>query len=54
VGLTLSPEGKRVLRAVRSRRTAWLAARLEQLSDRDRAAIDAAIEPLARLLAEDA
>ena len=54
VGLTLSPEGKRVLRAVRSRRTAWLAARLEHLSDGERAAIEAAIEPLARLLEEDA
>ena len=54
VGLTLSPEGKRVLRAVRSRRTAWLAARLEHLSEGERAAIEAAIEPLARLLEEDA
>jgi hypothetical protein len=39
-----------VLRSVRSRRTAWLAARLKRLSDREVDAIDAAIEPLMRLL----
>jgi len=35
---------------VRSRRTAWLAARLETLSLTERAAIEAAIEPLAALV----
>ncbi len=50
VGISLSPEGARVLRSVRKKRTAWLAERLEGLSEDERAAIDAAIEPLARLL----
>jgi DNA-binding MarR family transcriptional regulator len=50
VGLTLTPEGARVLRTVRSRRTAWLAARLEALGAGERAAIAAAIEPLAALV----
>ena len=50
VGLTLTEEGQRVLRRVRSRRTAWLASRLRSLSDADRTAIAAAVEPLSRLL----
>jgi len=54
LGLTLSPEGARVLRSVRKKRSAWLAARLEELSGAERAAIEAAIEPLARLLGEHA
>jgi len=53
VEVTLSPEGSRVLRSVRRKRTVWLAERLEELSDEEREAIDAAIEPLARLLEED-
>src|ERR1700756_5072533 len=32
VGLSLTDEGQRVLRRVRSRRTAWLASRLDSLS----------------------
>jgi DNA-binding MarR family transcriptional regulator len=54
VGLFLEPEGRRVLQAVRRQRTAWLAERLEQLSDADRRAIAHAIEPLQRLLEVDA
>ena len=50
VGLTLTDEGQRVLRRVRSRRTAWLASRLGALSPAELAAVDAAAEPLARLL----
>ena len=52
VGLTLTEEGQRVLRRVRSRRTAWLASRLGSLSPDELAAIGAAAEPLARLLTE--
>ncbi len=52
IGLTLTEEGQRVLRRVRSRRTAWLASRLGSLSPDELAAIGAAAEPLARLLAE--
>jgi len=51
-GLSLSREGERVLRSVKSRRTAWLAARLQQLSPEELAAIDAAVEPLLTLLEE--
>jgi DNA-binding MarR family transcriptional regulator len=50
VELTLSAEGKRVLKTVRAKRSAWLAERLEGLGDDERAAIEAAIEPLARLI----
>jgi DNA-binding MarR family transcriptional regulator len=51
-GLTVTPEGERVLRSVKSRRTAWLAARLERLPAADLAAVDAAVEPLLTLLDE--
>jgi DNA-binding MarR family transcriptional regulator len=53
VGLTLTPAGHKVLRSVKSRRTAWLAARLGDLNPEELEAIDAAIEPLTHLLAED-
>jgi DNA-binding MarR family transcriptional regulator len=53
VGLTLTPAGQKVLRSVKSKRTAWLAARLRDLDPEELEAIDAAIEPLAHLLAED-
>jgi DNA-binding MarR family transcriptional regulator len=49
-GLSVTPEGERVLRSVRSRRTAWLASRLEHLSPEELEAVDAAVEPLLRLL----
>jgi DNA-binding MarR family transcriptional regulator len=52
IGLTLTDEGHRVLRRVRSRRTAWLATRLRGLDDAELAAVEAAIEPLSRLLKE--
>jgi DNA-binding MarR family transcriptional regulator len=52
-GLSLTPEGERVVRSVKSRRTAWLAARLEQLSAEELATLDAAVEPLLALI-EDA
>ncbi len=50
IGLALTPEGTRVLRAVRSRRTAWLAARLRGLEPEQLAAIEAALAALAELL----
>ena len=53
VGLSLSEEGQRVLRRVRSRRTAWLASRLDSLDPADLDAVAAALEPLSRLLRED-
>lgn len=54
VGLELTEGGQRVLRSVRSRRTAWLAARLKELTPDEIAAIDGAIAPLSRLLEDDA
>jgi DNA-binding MarR family transcriptional regulator len=53
VGLTLTAQGQKVLRSVKSKRTAWLAARLRELGPDELETIDAAIEPLAHLLAED-
>src|SRR6476646_8248480 len=50
VGLTLTDDGQRTLRRVRSRRTAWLASRLGSLSPAELAAVGAAAEPLTRLL----
>jgi DNA-binding MarR family transcriptional regulator len=49
-GLSVTLEGERVLRSVKSRRTAWLAARLEHLSPEELEALDAAVEPLLALL----
>jgi DNA-binding MarR family transcriptional regulator len=50
VGLHVTQDGERVLRLVKSRRTAWLAARLKLLDPREVEAIDAAVEPLLGLL----
>jgi DNA-binding MarR family transcriptional regulator len=51
VGLSLTDEGQRLLRRVRSRRTAWLVSRLGKLTSAELASIEAAIEPLSQLLA---
>jgi DNA-binding MarR family transcriptional regulator len=51
-GLSIAPEGERVLRSVKSRRTAWLAARLEHLTPEELEALDAAVGPLLALLEE--
>jgi hypothetical protein len=53
VGLHVTEAGDRVLRSVRSKRTAWLAARLRTLESHELDAIDAAIEPLTLLLAQE-
>jgi DNA-binding MarR family transcriptional regulator len=50
VGLELTPEGERLLRSVRERRTAWLAERLGALEPEALGAIEAAIDPLRALL----
>jgi DNA-binding MarR family transcriptional regulator len=50
VGLDLTEEGARVLKRVRARRTSWLAARLGGLEPNEIGAVEAAIEPLGRLL----
>jgi DNA-binding MarR family transcriptional regulator len=53
IGLALTEEGQRVLRRVRSRRTAWLATRLRGLDPNELSAVEAAIGPLSRLLKEE-
>jgi DNA-binding MarR family transcriptional regulator len=50
VGLTLTGEGERLLRRVRARRTTWLEEHLRGLDEHELAAVEAAIEPLGRLL----
>ncbi len=46
VGLTVSAEGARVVRAARTSRTAWLAGQLRELTAEQLAALEAAIDPL--------
>lgn len=50
VGVELTEEAERVLRLVRSRRTAWLVARLRTLDDEALRSIDEAVEPLRALI----
>ena len=50
VGLALTDEGERVLRAVRRKRTHWLASRLEALEPEELEAVDRALGPLQKLL----
>ena len=52
--LAVTAEGRRVLKALRTRKTAYLARRLERLDPEDRAALERAAEVLERLLDEDA
>jgi DNA-binding MarR family transcriptional regulator len=54
VELGLTEEGIRILRSARSRRTAWLAARLKLLSPNELAAVEAALPALRRLIEDDA
>ena len=55
VALSLTDDGQRTLRRVRSRRTAWLASRLEELLPDELAAVGVAAEALTRLVqAEEA
>lgn len=53
VTLHLTATGEGVLKTLRERRTAWLAARLETLAPDELAAVEAAIEPLLRLVRRD-
>ena len=54
VGLRLTEEGARTLRSVRARRTTWLAGRLGALELPELRAVEAAVEPLAKLVGDDA
>lgn len=53
VGVALTPEGTRLIRRIRARRTTWLAERLDGL-ERDQLAAVADALPALRLLVEDA
>jgi DNA-binding MarR family transcriptional regulator len=53
VGLSLTEEGQRALRRVRSRRTAWLASRLDTLTTDELTAVGAAVDALSHLLADE-
>ena len=50
--VSVSPEGRELLAAIRTRKDAFLARRLESLDARDRAALDRAAEILERMLKE--
>ncbi len=50
VRLEVTDDGLRILRSAWRRRTAWLAARLAELEDGERATLAAAVSPLRRLL----
>ena len=54
IGLFITAEGDRVLRSVKKKRTAWLSARLDNLTAEERDAIEAALPALERLLEDDA
>jgi DNA-binding MarR family transcriptional regulator len=54
VRLELTEAGLRVLRAARSRRTAWLASRLKHLTPTELEVLEAALAPLSRLLEDEA
>ena len=50
VSLTVSEKGHHVLRSVRTRRTIWLADRLKGLTPDELRKVEAALEPLEKLL----
>ena len=50
IGLYLTSEGAKVLRSVRSKRTAWLSARLEQLEPAERERIEDALDAMEKLM----
>lgn len=52
IGLYLTSEGAKVLRSVRSRRTAWLSARLERIEPAERERIEDALDALEKLMDE--
>ena len=52
IGLYLTAEGAKVLRSVRSKRTAWLSARLERLEPAERERIEDALDAMEKLMDE--
>lgn len=53
IGLFLTPEGEKVLRSVRNKRTAWLVGRLERLDPDEREQIERSIDALEKLLVDE-
>ncbi len=53
IGLSLTPEGDKVLKSVRKKRTAWLVERLERLEPEERESIEASIDALEKLLGDE-
>ena len=53
IGLFLTPEGEKVLKSVRKKRTAWLVERLERLEPEERERIEGAIDALEKLLGDE-
>jgi DNA-binding MarR family transcriptional regulator len=53
IGLYLTPEGEKVLRSVRNKRTAWLVSRLDRLEPEERERVERSIDALERLLADE-
>jgi DNA-binding MarR family transcriptional regulator len=52
IGLFITPEGDKVLKSVRKRRTAWLVERLERLEPDERDAVESSIDALEKLLGD--
>jgi DNA-binding MarR family transcriptional regulator len=50
IELFLTAEGDKVLKSVKKKRTAWLASRLERLTDEEREQIENAVDALEKLL----
>lgn len=53
IGLFLTPEGDKVLKSVRKKRTAWLVERLERLEPEEREHVERSIDALERLLGDE-
>jgi DNA-binding MarR family transcriptional regulator len=52
IGLFLTPEGAKVLKSVRNKRTAWLVSRLDRLEPGEQERVEAAIDALEKLISE--
>jgi DNA-binding MarR family transcriptional regulator len=52
IGLFITPDGDKVLKSVRKRRTAWLVERLERLEPDERDTVENAIDALEKLLGD--
>jgi DNA-binding MarR family transcriptional regulator len=53
IGLFITPEGDKVLKSVRKKRTAWLVERLERLDPHEREAVEGSIDALEKLLGDE-